>query len=355
MHRYTFTFAALSLILSVSFEIACGLPVCANSPIEVGSPLFAGGQKSDAAAIMQARALARQFKYKEASDLLEQAIKPDHKSYQIEMSLGRLMLKQGRFQKALEHFGDATSLNPGNNDARFEMASVYETMGRFNDANMVLNQIIKRYPFSRDSFRADRFKRKIISYRENGDPYAASYVEDQEFTEKFLRSDFPISVAVWVDPALKKFKTQFEQSVNDSFAKWRNASGGYLRYRIVPNQKDARIVCKMLTSKREGADDSVLGLTSRDPSFSEPDTLKFSRVEVFFDPDRDPREIDAVTLHEVGHALGLSHSANTRDIMFPTANQTYISVLSRRDINSIRQLYGIKPGDELVVPVNGGR
>lgn len=340
------------MIWSISSGVVLALPCQANSPIDMGSPLFAGGQKSEDAVIKQARALAHQFKYKEASDLLEQSIKPKERSYQVEMVLGRLMLKQGRFQKSLEHFGEATTLNPRNNDARFEIASVYETMGRFNDANMVLNQIIKKYPFSRDSFRAERHKRKIISYSEYGDPNSASYVEDQEFAEKFSRSDFPISVAVWIDPALKKFKSQFEQAVNDSFAKWRNASGGYLRYRIVSNQKDARIVCKMLTAKREGTDDSVLGLTSCDPSFNTPDTLKFSRVEVFFDPDRDPREIDAVTLHEVGHALGLPHSANTRDIMFPTANQTFISVLSRRDINSIRQLYGIKPGDELIVPTS---
>lgn len=350
MHRYTNKLFTLALIWSIASGILIALPGQANSPTEVVSPLFAGPGKNDAAILMQARVLARQFKYKEASDLLEQSIKPKERSCQVEMVLGGLMLKQGRFQKALEHFGEATALNPRNNDARFEMASVYETMGRFNDAKMVLNQIIKKYPFSRDSFRAERHKRKIISYSEYGDPNSASYVEDQEFTEKFSRSDFPISVAVWVDPALKKFKSQFEQAVNDSFAKWRNASGGYLRYRIVPNQKDARIVCKMLVSKREGADDSVIGLTKSDPSFSEPDTLKFSRVEVFFDADRDPREIDAVTLHEVGHALGLPHSANTRDIMFPTANQTFISVLSRRDINSIRQLYGIKPGDELLVP-----
>jgi len=49
-------------------------------------------------------------------------------------------------------------------------------------------------------------------------------------------------------------------------------------------------------------------------------------------------------VHEIGHALGLQHSTHNTSIMFPYApTNQYPVKLSIEDINSIRNLYGIKP------------
>jgi hypothetical protein len=45
-----------------------------------------------------------------------------------------------------------------------------------------------------------------------------------------------------------------------------------------------------------------------------------------------------VLLHEIGHALGLGHSANKEDIMYPTIG--HAKGLSAGDIAAIQQLYG---------------
>jgi predicted Zn-dependent protease len=57
-----------------------------------------------------------------------------------------------------------------------------------------------------------------------------------------------------------------------------------------------------------------------------------------------------VALHETGHALGLPHSADSNDVMFPSAKT---KSLSERDRRSAQVLYQLPPGplrDPAVAP-----
>ncbi len=48
-------------------------------------------------------------------------------------------------------------------------------------------------------------------------------------------------------------------------------------------------------------------------------------------------ELYEISLHEVGHALGLGHSDNPADIMYPTTHgQTF---LSENDLNNLKKIY----------------
>ena len=48
-----------------------------------------------------------------------------------------------------------------------------------------------------------------------------------------------------------------------------------------------------------------------------------------------------VAVHEAGHALGLAHSADSRDVMFATPRT---SALSDRDRRTIELIYGLPAG-----------
>lgn len=57
----------------------------------------------------------------------------------------------------------------------------------------------------------------------------------------------------------------------------------------------------------------------------------------------DPGLVRATALHEVGHLLGLGHSASTGDIMCAEANALE---LSRADLATVRLLYVLPPGPQ---------
>ena len=63
-----------------------------------------------------------------------------------------------------------------------------------------------------------------------------------------------------------------------------------------------------------------------------------------FDPKgqpMEPDEIRMVALHEVGHLLGLDHSPDVSDVMYPVATARQLSL---RDVETARLLYRLVPG-----------
>jgi hypothetical protein len=55
----------------------------------------------------------------------------------------------------------------------------------------------------------------------------------------------------------------------------------------------------------------------------------------------DPTEMYTVSLHEIGHLLGLGHSDDPADLMYPV---TKVSDLTARDRRTARLLYALPPG-----------
>ena len=345
----------LGLLVASVFPSALAAPTLPNSGPAVASQKavvksaevktrFAGKSTDDLMA--EAADLASQYKHQEAEALLEEAVRREPKNARFRFILAKGLIEQGRFNKAVEELLESSLLDPSHNGPRFEIAQVYVYQGRFKDAVTVLEQIKKRVNFaSMDARKADRALNSIAAYYELGDPYSASYADPEESTP-WQRSDFPIKVAIWSDPEMRDLKAPFRQAVIDAFNRWKEASGGWLRFQIVDDQRQAKIVCKLVGvmrgNKYEGGGEK-LGETLGDYDNKNTDVRGFSRVEIFWDEEEsNPAHLRTTVLHEVGHALGLGHSNNTLDVMYPFVHPPYTDNLSPRDGASIRALYRIK-------------
>jgi hypothetical protein len=75
-----------------------------------------------------------------------------------------------------------------------------------------------------------------------------------------------------------------------------------------------------------------------DCHFDEAETWRLATEE---DPDDGPGEFDLVTvaLHEIGHGLGMAHSAVEDSVMWPDYTGPY-QLLQQDDIDGIQTLYG---------------
>jgi tetratricopeptide (TPR) repeat protein len=132
------------------------------------------------------------------------------------------------------------------------------------------------------------------------------------------------------------YRTGDSQLAVWALEEWERSMGGALRFRAADNARTARLRVRWLP----WAEDAALG--RMEPLMANGQTI--ASLDIRPDEDRlrpsikrrvkaDPLMRDVVLyyvcLHEVGHALGLSHSDNPRDVMWPGANGVTLPVYER--------------------------
>jgi len=129
------------------------------------------------------------------------------------------------------------------------------------------------------------------------------------------------------------------QAVRDAFARWQLLAGIPVVFAFARDSSRADVMVRWITEfaiERTGQADvrwnhagwllsGTLTLATRNPGGI----------------PLPPQAVYTVALHEIGHLLGLGHSDDPADVMYPT---TEVHDLTARDRRTARLLYEVPPG-----------
>jgi hypothetical protein len=146
-------------------------------------------------------------------------------------------------------------------------------------------------------------------------------------------------VRVWLPPgSAANYQPAFLDAVRSAFARWSD-TGVPVRFDLTADSATAEVRFRWRVQfdiERSGQTDLVWDQDGHIDSA----TVTLAT----FDPKGRPmsaEDVRLVALHEIGHVLGLEHSPDSSDLMFPTAR---VRDLSSKDIQTALLLYQLAPG-----------
>lgn len=148
----------------------------------------------------------------------------------------------------------------------------------------------------------------------------------------------PIRVWVGSGQGISGWNDDFRTRVREAFDEW-SALGIPVRFEFVPDSGDADVHVSWI----DHFDTPISGKTlwARDHNWWIVNANITLALHHNGGEALDERAIRAIALHEVGHLLGLDHTADTTDIMTPRVR---VRDLSDADRATMRLLYTLPPG-----------
>ena len=195
-------------------------------------------------------------------------------------------------------------------------------------------------------------KKKFINYT----AYSRNYfkIDDNDNTlwngKYWNHNDYPLKVYVKKSSS-RNFKERYAAYIDYAFKIWIVADER-IKFVYSKSASDADIVFTFEDNLMEKYDENYLGLT--DYELDKKNRIVHSLIEIsllkFDDRKISDGEIKSTIIHELGHALGLGHSNNHLDLMYPYISEdssdelSYIE-LSTGDIEAIRSVVNLGTKD----------
>ena len=138
-------------------------------------------------------------------------------------------------------------------------------------------------------------------------------------------SRFPLNIYV-KDSNSRYYKSSYKDYVKYALDVWRKADDR-IQYKFVKSSDDADITLVFVENLGDRYEENYLGLTDYE-TFKD-NEIDYSKIQISLIKNNDEKisagEIKATIIHELGHAFGLGHSDNKKDLMYPYISQDHTS------------------------------
>lgn len=183
-------------------------------------------------------------------------------------------------------------------------------------------------------------RRRIV--REGAQVYLDSMLAhtDSTLVRWADRGNEPLRVAFVADTTLVGWSQAHLDAARAGLVPWNGNSAG-LRMVEVIDSEAADIVVTFVAAVSDSGELGVTHARSDGRGSIEKSEIQLALRQTATSPLIAPALLRRVATHEFGHAIGLPHSGNRNDIMYPSATT---SDPSRRDLATLQLLYAVPPG-----------